>query len=117
MHSKVQGKQKELVIISSLDKEEMEELEKEVNALGLVYWDTLCSIDMGTSYKRGELYQMFKEGTYLELPLLLEEVNLDFGVYQQIKKLGLHKVIARFVVFPCVEVISWLISQANIQTS
>lgn len=37
MHSKIQGKQKELVIISSLDKEEMEELEKEVNALGLVY--------------------------------------------------------------------------------
>ena len=58
---------------------------------------------------------MFKEDTFLELPLLPSEASLDTSFYQQIKQSRLHKVTTKPGVFPYVEFISWLIKKSNIK--
>jgi hypothetical protein len=65
----------------SLDRDKLVEIETNVGTPGPFYGDTLCNINVGTSYKWREIYQMFKEETFPEPPLLPREVNLDIGVY------------------------------------
>jgi len=38
--------------------------------------------ELGTIFIWGDLYHMFKEETFLEIPLLLGDTNLDVGAYQ-----------------------------------
>jgi len=73
-------------------------------------------MDVGTSYKWGYLYQMFREEIYPKISLMLRDVNPYASVYQLIKKLGLHKVTAKTTMFPYATVISWLINRANIES-
>jgi len=102
------------VIEISLDREEAINLDIEVGALGPMYEDTQCNMDVGTTYKWGDIYYMFKEETYPELPLVPSEENIDVGVYQQIKKSRLHKIEARHTILPHASFISWLINKVYI---
>jgi hypothetical protein len=78
MASNKPTKQKEPVIeLGSLAK-----LDTKVGVSRLVYGDTRCSMDIGTTYKWGDLYQMFNEETFPKLPLLFGEANPDVDSYQ-----------------------------------
>jgi hypothetical protein len=79
------------------------------SAQGPIHDDTLCFVDKGVSYQWGEIYQMFQHEFY---PLL--DDDQDLGVYQIIRHLRLHKVVSHATIFPCVEVVSLIIYQANV---
>ena len=71
------------------------------------YGDT--SSDTGTTpiLKWGEIHQMFRTDTY---PSVIES---DKDVFQNIKRSGLHRVAARPTVFPCADVISWIVAKVK----
>lgn len=62
-----------------------------------------------------KLTKCVREDKYPELPLQPGEKNTDAGVYQTIRRSCLHKVAARPALMPCAEILSWLISHANVE--
>jgi hypothetical protein len=85
--------------------------EIDIDTPGPVYDDTQCFIDKETSFKWGEVYQMFNNQTFPQLP----EHDPDLDVHRAIKRSKLHKIAARAVVFPCTKVISWIVKHANLE--
>jgi hypothetical protein len=77
--------------------------------------ETLNVKSTRTSYQWGEIYQMFKQETYPELPLPSDETNPDARVYQVIKRSRIHKEAAKPIVMPRTEIISWLINHADVE--
>lgn len=68
MDSKKSRNQKEPTIELSLDREEVE-LEINISTPRPTYVDMKCCIKIVIVFKWGDLYQMFCEETYLEIPL------------------------------------------------
>jgi len=87
-----------------------EEKEARTSALGPIHNDTLCTVDKGVSSHWGEIYKMFQHESYLELP----KGDPNLGVYHMIKVSILHKIVSHVAIFPCVEVVSWIIHEEDV---
>jgi len=72
------------------------------------YGDTNSSTGEELVLKWGDIYNMFRDEKYPEV----EEEDKD--VFTNIKRSGLHRVAARPPVFPCADVISWIISRVKV---
>ena len=75
-----------------------------------IYEDTRCTTGVKPEYKWGEIYRLFSQQ---EVPDTgFEEVT----IYANIEKSALMKVATRLEIFPCSEVIGWILPRADMTT-
>ena len=73
-----------------------------------IYEDTQCVSGVEPEYKWGEIYRLI---SYREVPDMgLEEES----IYANIEKYSLMKVATRLELFPCSEVIGWILPRADV---
>ena len=73
-----------------------------------IYEDTRATTGVEPDYKWGEIYQMISNQDVPDVGF--EELN----IYANIKKSALMKVATRPELFPCSEVISWILPKADV---
>jgi hypothetical protein len=88
-----------------------DEEEEDVDTSRVVYDDTKCLIVKETTYKWGEIYQMFNNQTCPQIP----KKDHDLKVFMEIKKYNIYKVETHVVVFPYVESILWIIKHIDLE--
>ena len=88
-----------------------EELDVEViTRVEYIYEDTKCIIGVEPEYQWGEIYRLI---TRRELPDIgFEEEN----IYVNIERSSLMKIAMRPELFPCSEVIGWILPRADVTT-
>ena len=88
-----------------------EEPEAEViTRVEYTYEDTKCMIGVEPKYQWGEIYRLI---TRIEVPDIgFEEEN----IYANIERYSLMKFATRPKLFPCLEVIGWILSRADVTT-
>ena len=70
----------------------------------LIYRDTLCTFSKGNSMRWYQVYQEFSRTEFLEdLP--------DREIYLKVKRSKLHLTSAHPAIFPCPEMIDWIIQK------
>ena len=72
----------------------------------LIMGDIECKISNEQYFQWGIVYQMFNSGDFSELIHNDPEHDLSINIYKNVTKSGLHRISARSLVLPCVEVIS-----------
>ena len=75
------------------------------------YTDIDSTTKVTPVYKWGELYGIFNNKNY---PSIEDEYGDDLGVYLNVRRSKLHRVATRPEVFPCTDVISWIIPIVDI---
>ena len=75
-----------------------------------IYEDTKSTIGVELDYKWGEIYMMIVNQNVLDAGF--EELT----IYANIKKSALMKVATRLELFPCSEVIGWILPRADVTT-
>ena len=75
-----------------------------------IYEDTKATIRVAQDYKWGEIYRMIVNQNVLDAGF--EELS----IYANIEKSALMKVATRPELFPCSEVISWILPRADVTT-
>ena len=76
-----------------------------------IYEDTKCISGVELEYQWGEIYRLI---TRREVPDMgLEEE----GIYANIERSSLMKIATRLELFPCFEVIGWILPQADVTTT
>lgn len=76
--------------------------EADANEQPPIFTDTACNINKTT---RLSWYEIYEELAERDIP----ETQEDFQVYINIKRSRLHKVVAHPPVFPCAEIIEWVL--------
>ena len=75
-----------------------------------IYEDTKCISGVEPEYQWGEIYRLI---TRREVPDMgLEEES----IYANIERYSLMKITTRLELFPCFEVIGWILSRADVTT-
>ena len=75
-----------------------------------IYKDTKCIIGVEPEYQWGEIYRLI---THREVPDIgFEEEN----IYANIERSSLMKIATRPELFPCSEVIGWILPRADVTT-
>ena len=75
-----------------------------------IYEDTKCTSGIEPEYQWGDIYRLI---TQREVPDIgLEEEP----IYANIERSALMKVATRLEIFPCAEVIGWILPQVNVST-
>ena len=75
-----------------------------------IYEDTRATIGVEPDYKWGEIHQMISNQNVPDVGF--EELT----IYANIEKLALMKIATRPELFPCSEVISWILPKADVTT-
>ena len=73
----------------------------------IIYEDTKLVTGAETKFKWGHIYQMIKDKTIPDAGLE------DIPLYVNIRRSDITKVDKRPEIFPCVEVIRWILSQTD----
>ena len=78
-----------------------------------MFADTECRVDKKVSYTWNFLFQAFQDKEFLML--LQDDVctELSIEVYRNIIKSGLHRVAAKTLILPCLDVIEWIIRKID----
>ena len=79
-----------------------------VPKLEIIYQDTKYFTRIEPEFRWGQIYQMIKDQAVPEVGLE------DIPIYANIMKSIIMKVSTRLELFPCAEVIDWIIPRANI---
>jgi hypothetical protein len=70
-----------------------------------MYDDTISFLEKGEYVlKWGDVYSMFKKQNFT----FDAEDKDEIKIFKNIRKYGIHRVAAHFVVFPCINVVSWI---------
>ena len=75
-----------------------------------IYEDTRATTEVDPDYKWGEIYRMISNQDVPDVGF--EELT----IYANIKKFALMKVATRTELFPCSEVINWILPRADVTT-
>ena len=81
-----------------------------VSKMEIIYEDTESVTGVEQEFKWGKIYQMIKDKTVLDVGLE------DIALYVNIKISTITKVATRLELFPCAEVIDWILSRADAAT-
>ena len=73
-----------------------------------IFADTECRVDKKVSYTWNYLFQAFQDKEFFMLLQDYVSVELIKEVYKNIIKFGLHKVVVKTLVLPCLDVIEWI---------
>ena len=76
------------------------------------YEDTNNDTKAEPIYKWAEIYEIFKNENYPSIPVKDKDY---WGVYNNIKKFELHRVVSRPSILACVEIIYWILPRVNIE--
>ena len=79
-----------------------------ITKVEVIYEDTKATTGVEPDYKRGEIFRMISNQN---VPNVLFE---ELTIYANIEKLALMKVATRPELFPCLEVIGWILSRADV---
>ena len=94
-------------------KDSIVEEEPEVEIITKVeytYEDTKCIVGVEPKYKWGEVYRLI---THWEVPDIGFE---EETIYTNIERYALMRVATRLEIFPCSEVIGWILPRADVNT-
>ena len=75
-----------------------------------IYEDTRCTTGVEPEYKWGEIYRLI---SHKEVPDISFE---ELTIYANIEKSSLMKIATRPEIFPCSEVIGWILPRADVTT-
>jgi hypothetical protein len=76
-----------------------------------MYDDTTIFLEKGEdSLKWGDIYQMFKKQNFI----IDAEDQDELRIFKNIRKYGIHRVAAHIAVFPCVDVIAWILKHIDL---
>ena len=76
----------------------------------IIYEDTKEITGVEPEFKWGQIYHMIKDHTVPDVGLE------DISLYENIRRSGITKVSTRPDIFPCAEVIGWILPQADART-
>ena len=82
-----------------------------ISRIEIIYEDTKDITGAELDFKWGQIYHMIKDHNVLDV--LLE----DMPLYDNIRKSGITKVAMHLELFPCVEVIEWILPQTDPTTT
>jgi hypothetical protein len=97
--------------VSGVDPSGSSRLAREVEIVRAIYNNITRLIEKdGETLKWGEVYYMFKKSNFS-----IETKELDeLQAFNNIRKSGIFKVVAHPMVFPCIDIISWILKNIDI---
>ena len=75
-----------------------------------IYEDTKCISGVDPEYQWGEIYRLITRREFPDMGLEEE------GIYANIERSSLMKIATRPELFPCFEVIGWILPRADVTT-
>ena len=74
----------------------------------LIFMDTECKADKNVCYTWTSLFQAFQDKEFTMLLQNDASTELRKDIYQNIIKLGLHRVAMKTPILPCLDVTKWI---------
>ena len=79
-----------------------------ITRVEIIYEDTKAFTDIEPKYRWGQIYQMIKDQSVLDAGLE------DLPIYANIERSAIMKASTRPELFPCAEVIGWILPKADV---